>query len=65
MKTQEVLNRMPERVLRNLRDYKAEYQEGVAKAFARHTIRAYLNGLEDAGFITESERKTLFAWATL
>lgn len=65
MRTQEVLNKMPETVLRRLREYKAEYEEGAERTITRHTIRAYLNGMMDAGFITESERKTLFAWATL
>lgn len=65
MRTQEVLNRMPETVLRRLREYKAEYEETTTKAITRSVIRAYLSGMMDAGFITESERKALFAWATL
>ncbi len=65
--TAELLDRMPETVLRQLRDYKVEYSEADRQlnAYVRRVMRAYTHGLCDAGLVTEQESRMLFSYMTI
>ena len=69
MTTKDVLERMPDGILSQIKRYKTQYKKqtiNFQKQYAiREGIAGYVNGLRDAGFITEQERKMLYTYTTL
>jgi len=66
MTTREVLEKMPKIVRWKIDDLRKDYKnEALNKYEVRAQIYGYTNGLRDAGLINESERKTLFVYATI
>lgn len=66
MTTRQILNKMPENVMSTIEFLRNEYSFGridheelLAKSLY------YLNGLEHAGLITQSERRSLFVYTTI
>ncbi len=76
MRTKEVIERLPENVVRNIEDYRKRYtvlsnilvgsgRESQELASTRAAMSAYALGLRDAGVITEQERKVIFVYMTV
>ena len=65
----EVLDRMPEAVIRQIEVYKQDYRKYEKDYKLRDTTRAcasaYVRGLMHAGLITNRERQALFTYTTV
>lgn len=65
----EVLDRMPEAVIRQIKAYKHDYRKYEMDYRMRETTRAcasaYVRGLMHAGLITNRERQALFTYTTV
>lgn len=66
-KTKEILNRLPEVAVRQIEYLKYEYKHGDRNTadIRRRELRAYLQGLEDAGLIRYSENRLIYCYGTL
>ena len=77
MGTKEVIERLPENVVRKIEDYRKRYTVLSNKLFVRSggkywelentrsAMSAYALGLRDARVITEQERKVIFVYMTI
>lgn len=66
MTTRELLEKMPKTVRWKIDDLRKDYKnEALSRDKVRAQIYGYTNGLRDAGLITESERRTLYVYATV
>lgn len=63
--TKEVLNKLPEKVRNTVEECRKNYNDSDAKYVQRSLSMAYLNGLRDAGMITEHEKRILFVYTTV
>ena len=64
-KTQEVLDRLPERANKTISRMKAAYNEGWMKHEIKQNIIGYIDALEDLHFVTDVERRLLYIYMTL
>lgn len=64
--TKEVLNKLPENILVTIENYKKQYN-GLPdrKDENRGRMAGYVQGLRDAGAITERERQAIFVYMTV
>ena len=67
MRTREIINKLPESVLLRVNQYREAYThfDGRNRAEARVRMAGYVEGLRDAGLITERERQLLFVYMTV
>ena len=64
--TREIINKQPQNVRNAIERFKKDYKNPVTnKGEVRSRIAGYVQGLYDAGLITERERQTLFIYATV
>lgn len=64
--TREVLRKMPDNVKRAIEDLRKDYKnEALNKDCVRNRSAGYVQGLRDAGLITERERQILFVYTTV
>lgn len=67
--TKEVLDRMPEAVKRQVSLYKQAYNRNKGRASLKGEVSlkavGYVNGLKDAGLVTEYEARALFIYITV
>lgn len=71
--TRELLNRLPQVIVNKVEQYRARYtkfdstvlREMHMKDETRSRMAAYVEGLRDAGVITERERQCLFVYMTV
>ena len=63
--TRKTLSKLPAHIRSRIESFKEAYYESGFSSFVRARTAGYLEGLKDAGLITESERKVLFTYATL
>lgn len=66
MTSKDVFGRMPESVIRSLKQFR-EMKDGnyLHDKELSHRAYEYTNALRDAGFITEVERRVLFLYTTI
>lgn len=66
-KTKEILNRLPEVAVRQIEYLKYEYKHGDRNTadIRRRELRAYLQGLEDAGLLKQPETRLMYCYGTL
>lgn len=66
-KTKEILNKLPEVAVRQIEYLKYEYSHSDHNTadIRRRELRAYLQGLEDAGLLKQSETRLMYCYGTL
>ena len=67
MRAREIINKLPENVLLKVNQYREAYThfDGLNRAEARVRMAGYVEGLRDAGLITERERQTVYVYMTV
>ena len=63
MNTRELIAKMPANVMSKIESLRASYKRDAYKAGIR--LAGYVDGLRDAGLITERERMMLFCYGTI
>ena len=66
-KTKEILNKLPEVAVRQIEYLKYEYSHSNYNTadIRRRELRAYLQGLEDAGLLKQAETRLMYCYGTL
>lgn len=66
MTTREVVGKQPEHIRWAIEDYRKDYKNpALDRAETRAALAGYVNGLRDAGAITDRERQILFVYGTV
>ncbi len=64
--TREVIAKMPEHIVTKIEMFRKDYANAALSAdTTRARIAGYVEGLRDAGMITDRERQVLFCYATV
>lgn len=64
--TKETIKRMPQKIINRIEQFRKDYKNAaISKEKTRARISGYIDGLMDAGAITEQERKVLFVYCTV
>ncbi len=65
-RTMEVINKLPQDILKTVKGYKEQYNNPANKTCeVRARMAGYVQGLRDAGVISERERQVVFVYMTV